>query len=121
MGIFGAYFGCRGDGGFNGRCSGACSGDVGFNGCCSGARSGLVGFNAAILSCLVREKVLPVWPDGGREREKVRPARSKHPKFGNSALAGRAFSRKRGWRSGVGRVFRDPAAVGSHGANFVAP
>ena len=27
---FGAFFGCRGDGGFNGRCSGARSGDVGF-------------------------------------------------------------------------------------------
>ena len=30
MRVFGAFFGCRGDGGFNGRCSGARSGDVGF-------------------------------------------------------------------------------------------
>ena len=30
MGVFGAFFGCIGDGGFNGCCSGACSGVVGF-------------------------------------------------------------------------------------------
>ena len=35
MGVFGAVFGCRGD--------------AGFNGCCSGARSGVVGFKVATL------------------------------------------------------------------------
>ena len=49
MGVFGAVFGCRGDGGFNG--------------CCSGARIGVVGFNVATLSRLVREKVRPAWLD----------------------------------------------------------
>ena len=77
MGVFGAVFGCRGDGGFNGRCLGASSGDG--------------GFNAAILSCLLREK--------------VRPARSKHPKIGVFTLAGRTFSRKCQWRGCAGRVF----------------
>ena len=43
MGVFGAVFGRRGDGGFNG--------------CCSGASSGVVGFKVATLSRLVREKV----------------------------------------------------------------
>ena len=42
MGVFGAVFGCRGDGGFNG--------------CCSGMRSGVGGFNVAMLLRLVREK-----------------------------------------------------------------
>ena len=91
MGCFGAVFGCRGDGGFNG--------------CCSGTRSGVVGFKVAMLSRLVREKVRPAWPDGGREREKVRPARLKHPKIGVFALAGRTFSRKCRWRGRAGRVF----------------
>ena len=91
MGCFGAVFGCRGDGGFNG--------------CCSGTRSGVVGFNVAMLLRLVREKVRPAWSDGGREREKVRPARSKHPKIGVFALAGRTFSRKSRWRGCAGRVF----------------
>ena len=91
MGCFGAVFGCRGDGGFNG--------------CCSGTRSGVVGFNVAMLLRLVREKVRPAWSDGGREREKVRPARLKHPKIGVFALAGRTFSRKCRWRGRAGRVF----------------
>jgi len=49
MGVFGAVFGCRGDGGFNG--------------CCSGEHSGVVGFKVATLSLLLREKVRPAWPD----------------------------------------------------------
>ena len=54
MGVFGAVFGCRGV--------------VGFSGPLLGASSGVVGFKVATLSRLVREK--------------VRPARSKHPKIG---------------------------------------
>ena len=80
MGVFGAFFGCRGD--------------AGFKASLLGASSGVVGFNVATLLRLVREKVRPAWPDGGREREKVRPARAKHPKIGVFALAGRVFSRK---------------------------
>ena len=37
-------------------------------------------------------------------REKVRPARSKHPTFGVFVLAGRVFSRKSHWRGRAGRV-----------------
>ena len=50
MGFFGAVFGR--------------SGDVGFSGPLLGASSGVGGFNVAMLSRLVREKVLPAWPDG---------------------------------------------------------
>ena len=98
MGVFGAVFGC--------------SGDVGFSGPLLGVSSGVGGFNVAMLSRHVREKVLPAWSDGGRERDKVRPARSKWPKFGVFALAGRSFSRKRGWRPAAGRVF---SRAGSRG------
>ena len=83
MGVFGAVFGCRGDGGFNG--------------CCSGTRSGVVGFKVATLSRLVREK--------------VPPARSKHPKIGVFTLAGRTFSRKCQWRGCAGRVFSRQSAL----------
>ena len=77
MGVLGAFFGCRGDGGFNGRCSGASIGDGGFTlACISGCR-GVVGFNVAMSQRPVREKVRPAWPDGGCEREKVRPAHEK--------------------------------------------
>ena len=62
-------------------------------------------FQVATLSRLVREKVRPAWSDGGREREKVRPAYEKWPKIGVLCLAGRVFSRKRDWRGCAGRVF----------------
>ena len=97
MGVFGAVFGRRGDGGFNG--------------CCSGERSGVVGFKVATLSLLLREKVRTAWSDGGREREKVCPARSKHPKIGVFTLAGRVVSRKRGWRVRAGRGFSRQSAL----------
>ena len=87
MGVFGAFFGCRGD--------------AGFKASLLGASSGVVGFNVATLLRLVREKVRPAWPDGGREREKVRPARAKHPKIGVFALAGRVFSRQSALRPGL--------------------
>ena len=91
MGVFGAVFGRRGDAGFSGPLLGLSRGDA--------------GFNVALLSRLVREKVRPAWPDGGREREKVRPARSKHPKIGVLWRAGRVFSRKLVWRGFGGRTY----------------
>ena len=89
MGVFGAVFGRRGD----------------------------AGFNVALLSRLVREKVRPACPDGGREREKVRPARSKHPKIGVFSLAGRTFSRQSALRPGlVGDVAREAGCGGGFAA-----
>ena len=87
MGFFGAVFGR--------------SGDVGFSGPLLGASSGVVGFNVATLSRLVHEKVLPAWPDGGCEREKVRPARSQWPKIGVFRRAGRVFSRQSALHPGL--------------------
>ena len=105
MGVFVAFFGCRGDAGFKAPLLGVSRGDAGFSGPLLGASSGVGGFNVAMLSRLVREKVRPARSDGGREREKVRPARSKHPKIGVFTLAGRTFSRKSRWRGRAGRTF----------------
>ena len=117
MGVFGAVFGCRGDGGFNGCCLGASIGDGGFNGRCLGASSGDGGFNAAMLLRLMREKVRPAWSDGGREREIVRPARSKHPKIGVFTLAGRVFSRQSALCPGlVGDVAHEAGCGGGFAA-----
>ena len=77
MGVFGAFFGCRGD----------------------------VGFNVAMLSRLVREKVRPAWSDGGREREIVRPAGHQTPFLGCFERAGRTFSRSRPPSDHAGRTF----------------
>ena len=97
MGVFDAFFRCRGDAGFSSPLL--------------GVSSGVVGFNVAMLSRLVREKVRHARPRCGREREIVRPARSKHPKIGVFTLAGRTFSWKCRWRGRAGRVFSRQSAL----------
>ena len=101
----GAFFGCRGDGGFNGCCSGASIGDGGIMlACISGCRG--------VIGCIVATWLCPV-------REKVRPACSKCPEIGvlwragrtfsrlgmRGPVAGRTFSRKCRWKPRAGRVF----------------
>ena len=56
-------------------------------------------------------KSSPCGAVSSRKREKVRPARSKHPKFGVFVLAGRVFSRKSRWRGRAGRVFSRQRAL----------
>ena len=112
MGVFGAFFACIGVAGFKGCWLGASLGDGGFTlACISGCR-GVVGFTVTTSVRPVREKVLPAWPDGGREREKVRPVRSQWLKIGVFGRAGRVFSRKSRWRGCAGRVF---SRTGSRG------
>ena len=73
-----------------GCCSGARSGDGGFTLACISGRSGVVGFNIATSPRPVREK--------------VRPARSKHPKFDVFEVAGRILSRVEWGRGRAGRI-----------------
>ena len=91
MGVLGAFFGCRGDGGFNGRCLGASIGDGGFMLVCISGCRGFIGFNVATSQ-------LPV-------REKVRPACSKWPKMSVLWRAGRTFSRVSTRGPVAGRTF----------------
>ena len=104
-GRFGCVFGCRGDGGFNGRCL--------------GASSGVVGFNVAMLLRLMREKVRPARglhrltreklrparPLQRSFREKTRPARHKTPILGHFSYAGRTISRSHPPSDRAGRTF----------------
>ena len=92
MGVFGAVFGCRGD--------------AGFNGCCSGGRSGVVGFKVATLSLLLREKVRPAWPDVCVSAKKFPLHARNTPKSAFLRLLGELF---RGSASGgavLGEFFR---------------
>ena len=111
MGVFGVFFGCRGDGGFNGRCLGASIGDGGFMLVCISGCSGVVGFTVTTSVRPVREKVRPAGSGGGCEREKVRPAHEKWPQIGVFWRAGRVFSRKCRWRGCAGRVFSRQSAL----------
>ena len=99
MGVFGAVFGCSGDGGFNG--------------CCSGASSGVVGFNAAMLSCLVRDKVRPVWPNVCVSAKKFALHARNTPQSAFLRLLGELF---RGSASGggpLGEFFRGSTSGGA--------
>ncbi len=98
MGVFGAFFGCIGDGGFNGRCLGASIGDGGFvlayiSGC-----SGVIGFKVGTWLCPVREKVRPARPDLCVSAKKFAP----HAQNGRKTL----FS------GALGELFRGNAAGG---------
>ena len=56
MGVFGAFFGCIGDGGFNGCCSGARSGDDGSMLACISGRRGVIGFKVPMGGVLRAKK-----------------------------------------------------------------
>ena len=97
--FFGAVFGRRGDGGFNG--------------CCSGTRSGVVGFKVATLSRLVREKVRPAWPDVCVSAKKFALHAQNTLKSAFLRLLGELF---RGSASGgavLGELFRGSASGGA--------
>ena len=92
MGVFGAFFGCRGDAGFKAPLL--------------GVSSGVVGFNVATLSRLVREKVRPVWPDVCVSAKKFALHARNTPKSAFLRLLGELF---RGSASGgavLGEFFR---------------
>ena len=91
MGVFDAFFGCIGDGGFTLACISGCR--------------GVIGFKVGTWLCSVREKVRPARSAGGCEREKVRPAYEKWPKIGVLWRVGRTFSRKHRWMGRAGRTF----------------
>ena len=113
MGVFGVFFGCRGDGGFSGPLLGACSGDGGFMLACMSGRSGVVGFNAAILSCLVREKVRPAWPDVCVSAKKFALHARNTPKSAFLRLLGELFRGSASRGAVLGEFFRGNAAEGA--------
>ena len=62
-------------------------------------------FKTLVFPCPVCDIFRPARSDGGRERDKVRPAHEKWPKNGGLWRAGRVFSRKCRWRGCAGRSF----------------
>ena len=92
MGVFGAFFGRRGD--------------AGFKASLLGASIGVVGFNVVTLSHLVREKVRPAWPDVCVSAKKFALRAQNTPKSAFLRLLGELF---RGSASGgavLGEFFR---------------
>ena len=98
MGVFGAVFGRRGDAGFNGPLL--------------EASSGAVGFNPAMLSRLVREKVLPAWPDVCVSAKKFALHAQNTSKSAFLRLLGELFRGNAAGEAVLGELFRGNAAGG---------
>ena len=99
MGFFGAVFGR--------------SGDVGFSGPLLGASSGVGGFNVAMLSRLVREKVLPAWPDVCVSAKKLAQHAQNTPKSVFLRLLGELFRGNAAGGAVLGELLRGRAAGGA--------
>ena len=93
MGVFGAVFGCRGDGGFSGPLLWVCS--------------GVVGFNVAMFLRPVHDVCRPARPDVGASAKK----------FALHAHNGQKLA----FDGAPGEYFRGNAAGGGAPGEFVAP
>ena len=111
MGVFGAFFGCSGVAGFNGRLLGASSGAGGFMlACISGCR-GVIGFKVGTWPCPVREKVRPAWPGEGASAKKFAQRTKNGAKSAFSGVLGEFFRGNAAGGGVLGEFFRDPAVV----------
>ena len=107
MGVFGAVFVRRGDAGFRGPLL--------------GASSGVVGFNVAALSCLVREKVRPAWPDVCVSAKKFALRTQNTPKSAFCGVLGELFRGNAAGGAVLGefsRANRPCAGLGCSAAHF---
>ena len=105
MGVFGAFFGCRGVVGFNGCCSVALSGDGGFTVACIGGRGG-GGCIAAASLRLVREQVRPARLDVGASAKKFAQRTKNGPKSAFYGVLGEFFRGSAGGGVVLGEFFR---------------
>ena len=105
MGVFGAVFGRRGDGGFSGALL--------------WVSGGVVGFNVAMLSRLVRDIRRPARSDAGASAKKF----AQHTKNGSKWVFDGALGELlRGNAAGaavLGESFRGPAVMGSRRASLL--
>ena len=107
MGVFGVFFGRRGDAGFIGPLLWVCS--------------GVVGFNVAMLSRLVRDDSRPARPDAGASAKKFALRAHNGQKLAFDGALGEFF---RGDAAGgvvLGEFFRGNAAGGVVLGEFVVP
>ena len=91
MGVFGAFFGCRGD--------------AGFKVSLWGASSGVGGFNVATLSRLVREKLRPARPDVRASAKKFALRTHNGPKLAFSGVLGEFFRGRAAGGAVLGEFF----------------
>ena len=105
MGVFGAVFGRRGDGGFSGPLLGACS--------------GVVGFNVAMFLRAVREICRPARPDVGASAKKFALHAHNGQKLAFDGALGKYFRGNAAGAAALGKYFRGSAVVGSRRASLL--
>ena len=112
MGVLGAFFGCRGDGGFTLACISGRRGDGGFTLVCISGCRGVIGFNVATSQLPVREKVRPACSKWPKMSVLWRAGRTFSRVSTRGPVAGRSFSRKCCWRPVAGRTFSRASSRG---------
>ena len=110
MGVFGVFFGSRGDGGFNGRCLGASIGDGGFTLVCISGCRGVIGFNVVTSQQPEREKVRPARPGADASAKKFAQRTKNGPKSAVCGVPGELFRENTAGGVVLGEVFRGTAA-----------
>ena len=105
MGVFGVFFGCRGDAGFIGPLLGVCR--------------GVVGFNVAMLSRLVRDILRADRPDVGASAKKFALRHCGHRVGAKKFAQHTKNGPKWGFYGALGEFFRGPAVVGSRRASLL--
>ena len=105
MGVFGALFGCRGDGGFSGALL--------------WVSGGVVGFNVAMLSRLVRDIRRPARPDVGASAKRFALRAHDGQKLAFDGALGKYFRGNAAGAAVLVELFRGPALVGSRRASLL--
>ena len=99
MGVFGVFFGRRGDAGFSGPLLGVCS--------------GVVGFNVAMLSRLVRDIRRPARPDVGASAKKLALRHCSHRVGAKKFAQHTKNGPKLAFYGALGELFRGNVAGGA--------
>ena len=99
MGVFGAVFGRKGDGGFSGPLLGACS--------------GVVGFNVAMFLRAVRGICRPARPDVGAGTKKFALRAHNGQKLAFDGALGQYFRGDAAGAAALGKYFRGSTVVKS--------
>ena len=120
MGVFGVFFGCRGDGSFNGPLLGVCSGVVGFNVAVFLTPVRDIFRPASPAPAAVREKVRPAALWSSCKREKFRPAHENGPKWVFYAALGELLRGNAAGGAALGELLRGNAAGGAALGEFFA-
>ena len=105
MGVFGVFFGSRGDGGFNGRCLGASIGDGGFTLVCISGCRGVVGFKVAMSRVLCAKKFALLGLMVGVSAKKFAQRTKNGPKTSVCGVPGELFRENTAGGVVLGEVF----------------